>query len=84
MLLCSSTSICDIDTFDPLVVNTSDGKIRGKYIPNKYDNNMSIRAYHGVPFAQAPIGPLRFKVIKIENISIKQKNSFFYCFQFKN
>lgn len=40
---------------DPLLVETQGGKVLGTAAPN------GVRAYRGIPFAEPPVGPLRFR-----------------------
>ncbi|XP_037124588.1 acetylcholinesterase-like [Syngnathus acus] len=51
-------SILSFTTQNDLVVNTSNGKVRGKYLPVL---GGSIRTFLGIPYAKPPLGELRFR-----------------------
>ncbi|CAL8094841.1 unnamed protein product [Orchesella dallaii] len=50
----------DYNRTHPLLVYTSTGKMRGYYM--KAVGGRKIRAYEGIPFAEAPLGVNRFEV----------------------
>uniref|UniRef100_A0A1B6C5A2 Carboxylic ester hydrolase n=1 Tax=Clastoptera arizonana TaxID=38151 RepID=A0A1B6C5A2_9HEMI len=58
-LLLSFQVLGDSIVRDPLVVLVKDGKLRGKYVITR--DGRQVFAFLGVPFAQPPIGELRFK-----------------------
>jgi hypothetical protein len=47
-------------TGDPLVVRTAKGYLKGSILTSR--KGKSIYSFRGVPFAQPPVGNLRFKV----------------------
>lgn len=54
-------AVCDARTSDSLKVQLGDGsKIVGRYLTSL--TGRGIRAFMGVPYAEPPIGDLRFKV----------------------
>ena len=56
---------------DP-IVETNYGKIRGKWLLSQ--RNLSIASFIGIPYAESPVGDLRFKVIQSEFLNIIKKN----------
>lgn len=47
---------------DPLIVSTTTGKIKGYQLKTFFSNTPYI-SYRGIPYAEEPIGELRFKVV---------------------
>lgn len=45
---------------DATIVKTEEGKLRGKFMKSKFGRNFL--AFQGVPYAEPPIGKLRFEV----------------------
>lgn len=62
------------------VINTEYGKVRGKLDTTLFDNRL-FYAFKGIPYAQPPIGDLRFKVIS-EHISFLFESKITY-YRFK-
>ncbi|XP_077423118.1 cholinesterase-like [Vanacampus margaritifer] len=57
LILLSILSV-SLTTQEDLLVNTINGKVRGKYLPVLSGD---VRAFLGIPFAKPPLGKLRFK-----------------------
>lgn len=60
---------CDARTSEKLMVQLPDGsRILGRYLTSLAGKG--IRAFMGVPYAEPPIGELRFKVIRRKQIEV--------------
>lgn len=68
---------CD-DYCDPLMVRTSDGMVKGIYQRTYLDNKTYI-AFKGIPYAQPPVGELRFRVILCFYYIFFEKNQLREC-----
>ena len=51
----------DVTSRPPLIVSTLNGLLRGLTLPTTSENNRSVSAFLGIPYAQPPIGDFRFK-----------------------
>lgn len=51
--------LCEITSSNPLVIQTASGKIRG--ISLKSSTNKYVNAWYGIPYAEPPVGDLRFQ-----------------------
>ncbi|XP_071041194.1 pyrethroid hydrolase Ces2e isoform X3 [Parasteatoda tepidariorum] len=58
-LLCLPYLVMGQDDDNYPVVRTANGQIRGKIL--KLTNGLEVAAFLGIPFAEPPVGPLRFK-----------------------
>lgn len=56
---CRGGLTAEPDDDDPLIINTDKGKVRGITIPSA--TGKKVDAWLGVPYAQPPIGSLRFR-----------------------
>ena len=67
LILCSYFILCcDSRTSEKLQVQLSDGsRLLGRYLTS--DSGRGIRAFMGIPYAEKPLGELRWKVSKIVN-----------------
>ena len=67
LILCSYFILCcDSRTAEKLKVTLSDGsRLLGRYLTS--DSGRGIRAFMGVPYAEQPIGELRWKVSEIRS-----------------
>ena len=50
--------------FEQVVLETSNGFIRGKIRVSARNNKSSFISFQGIPYGEPPIGDLRFKVSK--------------------
>ena len=55
------TENIEVTSRPPLIVSTLNGLLRGLTLPTTSENNRSVSAFLGIPYAQPPIGDLRFK-----------------------
>lgn len=67
LILCGYFILCcDSRTAESLKVQLPDGsKLLGRYLTS--DSGRGIRAFMGVPYAEKPIGKLRWKVSEVLN-----------------
>lgn len=54
---------------DDLIVSIKEGSLQGKFLATR--NGKLISSFTGIPYAEPPLGPLRFKVNKKTNIEQK-------------
>jgi len=59
VILVAISSACLAATHDPLVVSTKSGKVRGKTVSSA--TGVEVDAWYSIPFAQPPLGDLRFR-----------------------
>lgn len=57
--LCLLLGICHARISDDLKVRVEDGKLVGRYLTS--ESGRTIRAFMGIPYAEPPVGKLRFK-----------------------
>jgi len=59
LILIVFLSLCEAIISDDLIVETTKGKIRG--VTLKSATNKDVDVWYGVPYAQPPVGDLRFR-----------------------
>lgn len=57
--LCLLLGLCQARTSPELKVRVEDGKVVGRYLTS--ESGKTIRAFMGIPYAEPPVGKLRFK-----------------------